>query len=71
MKRYICLLKAGKPLSTIKTSIPKGGRPMALTEAEERALIEYLRDVENSAFAVTEACIRNYASFIRQFQLKD
>jgi hypothetical protein len=43
---------------------------MALTKAEERALIEYLRNVENSAFAVTEACIRNYASFIRQFQLK-
>lgn len=43
---------------------------MALTKAEERALIEYLGNVENSAFAVTKACIRNYASFIRQFQLK-
>ena len=43
---------------------------MALTKAEERALIEYLRNVETSAFAVTEACIRNYASLIRQFQLK-
>jgi hypothetical protein len=70
MKRYIYLLKAGKPLPTIKASISKGGRPMALTKAEERALIEYLRNVETSAFAVTEACIRNYASLIRQFQLK-
>ncbi|KAI8412256.1 hypothetical protein FOFC_08886 [Fusarium oxysporum] len=43
---------------------------MALTKAEERALIEYLRDVENSASAVTEAYIRNYASFIRQLRLK-
>lgn len=41
---------------------------MALTKAEERALVEYRGNVENSA--VTEACIRNYASFIRQFQLK-
>jgi hypothetical protein len=70
MKLYIYLLKSGKPLQTIKASICKEGRPIALVKAEELALIEYLRNVENSAFAVTEACIRNYASFIRQFQLK-
>jgi hypothetical protein len=69
MKRYIDLLKAGKPLP-IKASISKGGRPMALTKVEERALIEYIRDVENSAFAVTETYIRNYASFIRKFRLR-
>lgn len=47
----------------------KGGRPKALTEAYERALIEYLRNVENSTFAVTEACIRTYVSSISQFGL--
>ncbi|GKU14278.1 unnamed protein product, partial [Fusarium langsethiae] len=70
MKKYIYLLKAGKPLPSIKSSISGGGRPMALSKAEEEALIQYIQDVENSAFAVTEAAIRNYASFIRFFRVQ-
>ena len=45
----------------------KGGRPPALTDAEERALIEYIANVENSCFAITETYIRNYASFLRKY----
>ncbi|OBS17482.1 hypothetical protein FPOA_12112 [Fusarium poae] len=54
----------------MKKSMTMGGRPMALTIPEERALIEYLSNVENSAFAVTESVIRNYASYIRSIRIK-
>lgn len=60
-KKYIYLLKAGKPLP----SNSKGGTPSALTGPEERALVTFIRSVESSAFAVSEASIRNYASFLR------
>ncbi|KAJ3453803.1 hypothetical protein MRS44_018435 [Fusarium solani] len=60
-KKYIYLLKAGKPLP----SDSKGGSPSALTGPEERALVTFIRSVERSAFAVSEASIRNYASFLR------
>src|SRR6478735_3997406 len=43
---------------------------MAFITAEEHALIEYIGNVDNSAFALTEACICNYASFICQFRLQ-
>jgi hypothetical protein len=69
-KKYIYLLKDGKPLPMMKKSMTMGGRPMALTIPEERALIEYLSNVENSAFAVTESVIRNYASYIRSIRIK-
>lgn len=61
-KKYIYLLKKGKPLP----SDSHRGTPAALTEPEERALVTFLRSVEGCAFAVTEAAIRNYASFLRQ-----
>jgi hypothetical protein len=54
-------LKAGKPLP----SDSKGGTPTALTGPEERALVTFIRSVEQSAFAVSETSIRNYASFLR------
>ena len=60
-KKYIYLLKAGKPLP----SDSKGGTPSALTGPEERALVTFIRSVESSAFAVSETSIRNYASFLR------
>jgi hypothetical protein len=49
-KKYIYLLKAGKPLP----SNSKGGTPAALTGPEEKALVTFLRSVEKTAFAVTE-----------------
>lgn len=64
-KKYIRLLKAGEALPTRN----KGGGHPALTEAEEKALVTYIRSVGKSAFAVTEACIRNYANFIRKYRI--
>ncbi|KAF5002070.1 hypothetical protein FDECE_10732 [Fusarium decemcellulare] len=63
-KKYIYLIKSGKPLP----SDSKGGTPTALTGPEEKALVAFIRSVENSAFAVTEAAIRNYASFLREYR---
>lgn len=60
-KKYVMLLKKGEPLPTDNA----GGTLPALSEAEERALVTFIRSVEKSCFQVTEACIRNYASFIR------
>ncbi|KAH7112628.1 hypothetical protein B0J13DRAFT_657533 [Dactylonectria estremocensis] len=60
VKKYISLLRAGKVLP----SGNKGGQPPALTAAEERTLVTFIRTVEKSVFAVTEPAIRNYASFI-------
>ncbi|KAH8661076.1 hypothetical protein BGZ61DRAFT_153674 [Ilyonectria robusta] len=66
VKKYISLLKAGKALP----SGNKGSQPPALTAAEERALVTFIRTVEKSAFAVTEPAIRNYASFLRKHRLE-
>lgn len=66
-KKYISLLRAGKKLPA---SSNKGGQPPALTGSEERALVTFILGVEKSAFAVTERCIRNYASFIRKHRVK-
>ncbi|KAH6980592.1 hypothetical protein BKA56DRAFT_656765 [Ilyonectria sp. MPI-CAGE-AT-0026] len=66
VKKYISLLRAGKVLP----SGWKGGQPPALTAAEERALVAFIRTVEKSAFAVTEPAIRNYASFLRKHRIK-
>lgn len=63
-KKYIYLIKSGKPLP----SDSKGGTPTALTGPEEKALVAFIRSVENSAFAVTEAAIKNYASFLREYR---
>ncbi|KAJ3454459.1 hypothetical protein MRS44_018353 [Fusarium solani] len=67
--KYLYLLKAGKPLPSEKKRPAKGGRPGALTAAEERALIEFIRSVENCAFQVTEAYILNYACFLRKHRV--
>lgn len=84
-KKYYSLLKKGlklpidkdcdgrkgsKAQSEAGPRASRGGRPPALTDAEERALIEYINNVENSCFAVTEACIRNYASFLRKHRIQ-
>ena len=66
-KKYISQLRSGKKLPS---PAKKRGQPPALTVAEERALITFIRTVEKSAFAVTEACIRNYASFLRKHRLE-
>ncbi|KAM5350157.1 hypothetical protein ACJ41O_006662 [Fusarium nematophilum] len=67
--KYVYLLKAGQPLPVEKRKPATGGRPQALTSAEERALIEFIKSVEKSAFQVTEACILNYASFLRRHRI--
>lgn len=48
----------------------KGGQPLALTNAEQRVLIEYIANVKNSCFAITKTYIRNYASYLRKHYLK-
>lgn len=65
-KKYIRVLNDGKALPTSN----KGSNPTALTQAEEKALVTYIRTAEKSAFAVTEATIRNYANFIRKYRIK-
>jgi hypothetical protein len=41
--KYVYLLKAGKPLPVEKRKPATGGRPQALTSAEERALIKFIK----------------------------
>ncbi|KAM4061417.1 Tc5 transposase DNA-binding domain-containing protein [Hirsutella rhossiliensis] len=62
VKKYIGLLRANQALP----SGGKGGRPTALTDAEEKSLVSYASFVEGTPFALTEACLINKANFIRQ-----
>ncbi|KAI5460876.1 hypothetical protein BGZ63DRAFT_387967, partial [Mariannaea sp. PMI_226] len=65
MKKYILLLRAKKPLPN-ETKKKKGRSPPALSEAKEKALYTFIQSVEKSVFAITEAFISNYTSFIRK-----
>lgn len=68
--KYLYLLKTGKPLPVDRKQPAKGGRPGALVAAEECALIEFIRSVENCAFQVIEPCILDYACFLQKHQLE-
>lgn len=55
------------PLPSEKKRPAKGGQPGALTAAEERALIEFIRSVQNCAFQVKGDI--NYACFLRKHRV--
>jgi hypothetical protein len=45
----------------------KEGTLLVLTRLEKRALVTFIRLVESNAFAILEAFIYNYASFLRGY----